>query len=153
MAENDCASILYKTPTTEIIGHRKEFYNLWKRCDNQTATWFNQVQSQIDRCEFPSVMSREYLLIDKFVCELDDNERKFIQCVNDWTFNRLKKFLKNLKAKMSHQANGNVPGNKSVNCNSKIPLTTTTSSSSSSLLVAVRCEPVSKTQNLNYFKL
>lgn len=88
---------LYKTPSTEIIRHRKEFYGLWKRCDDQTTTWLNRLQNQINRCAFPPVMSREYLLIDKFVCELDGDERELIQSVNTWTLSELIDHFKHRK--------------------------------------------------------
>lgn len=90
--------ILYKTPSIEIIRHRKEFYGLWKRCDDQTFTWLNRVQNKIDRCEFPPVLSRDYLLVDRFVCALDDDERKFVQSVNTWTLKELQDYFDHRQA-------------------------------------------------------
>lgn len=84
---------LYETPSNEILRHRRGFYDLWKRCDDQTAAWLDRVQSQISLCEFPPLISREYLLIDKFLCELDDDERAFIQSVDTWTLIKLKDFV------------------------------------------------------------
>lgn len=89
---------LYKIPSNEILRHRKEFYGLWKRCDDQSTTWLNRVQSKINHCRFPPVMSREYLLIDKFVCALDDDdEREYIQSVSTWTLSELKKYFEQRK--------------------------------------------------------
>lgn len=84
---------LYKLPSNEILRHRKAYYDLCKRHDDETETWLNRIQSQINRCEFPSVMSREYLLIDKFVCELDKDQRNFIQSVDTWTLEQLKEYF------------------------------------------------------------
>lgn len=89
MAEISCNLSLYKTPTNEILRHRKEFYGVMARNDEKTTKWLHRIQSQIDRCEFPPMISREYLLIDKFVCELNDDERKFIRSVNIWTLSEL----------------------------------------------------------------
>lgn len=89
MAANDCNLNLYKPPSNGVLHHRKEFYDLWRRCDDQTATWLKRIQSQIKRCEFPSLITYEYLLIDKFVCELNPNARDFIQSIEAWTLEKL----------------------------------------------------------------
>lgn len=83
---------LYKTPSNEIVRHRRAFYGLWKRCDDQTGTWLDRVQNQIRLCEFPPILSPEYLLIDKFVCELGDDERTLIQSIDTWTLMDLTDF-------------------------------------------------------------
>lgn len=89
MAHADYNVHSYETPSSEIILHRKEFYNLWKRCDDRTADWVDRIQSLIDRCKFPSMITKEYLLIDKFVSELGENEQKILQCTNHWTLTQL----------------------------------------------------------------
>lgn len=38
-------------------------------------------------------MSCEYLLMDRFVCELSEEERKFIQSVDTWTLKQLKEYF------------------------------------------------------------
>lgn len=88
-----CDWNLYKTPSDEILRHRKELYNLWRRIDDQTATWLNRVQRQIDRCDFPPLISREFLLIDRFVCDLNANAREFIQSVDTWTLDQLNEYF------------------------------------------------------------
>lgn len=138
----DPSSLFYKTPSTEILRHRREFYGLWKRCDDQIGTWLDRVQNQIDRCEFPSVLSCEYLLIDKLVCELNDDERAFIQSANTWTLLDLKSYLKVRKMDTDHRVNANISTSKLTDQNVKMQAAST--SSSSSLLVAVRSEPVSE---------
>lgn len=83
----------YQTPTDDLIRNRREFYGLCRESDVETGTWLNQVQTLIDRCEFPSILSREYLLIDKFVCELNANAREFIQSEGNWTLAKLKEYF------------------------------------------------------------
>lgn len=141
MTEIGSSSLFYTAPSTEILKHRREFYGSWKRCDDQIGTWLGRVQNQIDRCEFPSVLSCEYLLIDKFVCELDDNERAFIQSANTWTLLELKRYFKVRKV-----VTDQLSTSKSTDQNVEMQPGTT----SSSLLVAVRCEPVSEIQNFIY---
>lgn len=121
MDEIDLNSNFYKTPSTEIIRHRKEFYNLWKRCDDETGTWLNRLQSQIHLCEFPPVMSHEYILIDKFVCELNDNEREFIQSVDTWSLEQLTEYFLRQKVDIVGQVNTNHSANNIVDENSRIP--------------------------------
>lgn len=132
-----CDLNLYKTPSTEILQHRKEFYGLWKRCDDKTVSLFNRVQCQMDRCDFPPLISREYLLIDKFVCELNHDAREFICSVGTWTLMELNEyFFKRNK------------------CNSDVEDSSTASKSDkaihddeqrdlSPLMIAVKCEFVS----------
>lgn len=127
MAQIDLNSNLYKTPSTKIIRHRKEFYSFWKRCDDETGTWLNRLQSQINLCEFPPVMSREYLLIDKFVCELEDDERAFIYSIDTWTLEQLTEYF-------LHQKSDFVSVNDIFDENSGIP---------SSSLIQVKWESVS----------
>lgn len=98
METTDLYVNLYKAPSNDILRHRREFYGLWKRCDDQTGTWLNRVQSHIDCCEFPPVLSLEYILIDKFVCELGDDEREFVQSVDIWTLEQLKEYFQHQEA-------------------------------------------------------
>lgn len=144
MSKLELSADTYKTPSTDVMRHRREFYSLWKRCDDQIVTWLDRVQNQIDRCEFPSVLSRKYLLLDKFVCELDDNERAFVQSVDIWTLENLKGYFNVSKENTGHRVNENTATSKSVDQNLEVPLT-------SSLLVAVRCEPVSVLSNCALF--
>lgn len=89
MAQIVCNFILYQTPSNKVLRERKEFYDLWRRSDEQSTKWFHRIQSQIGRCEFPPIINAEYLVMDKFVCELNDNEREFIRSVNTWTLKEL----------------------------------------------------------------
>lgn len=84
---------LYKTPSDEILWYRKELYDLWRRTDDETTTWLHRIQSQFNRCDFPLLISREYMLIDRFVCGLNDNEKDFMRSVSTWTLMELTKYL------------------------------------------------------------
>lgn len=85
---------LYKIPLDEVIKHRKEFYHLWRRSDDQTKIWLNRVENHVKNCEFPKLI--EYLLIDRFVCELDDVEKQHLRMVNNnWSIKRLNEYFDN----------------------------------------------------------
>lgn len=128
----------YKTPSDEIIRYRKEFYGLWRRCDDETATWLNRVQSLINHCEFPPVLSREYLLIDRFVCELNPNAREFIQSVSTWTLEQLKEYFFDQKIVPNNRVNVNISIDETIeHPNQQLP------SALSSSAFALDCEFVS----------
>lgn len=105
MAELDLNLSFYKTPSDEILRHRRAFYVLWKRCDDHPTTWLNRVQSQINRCEFPPLMSHEFLLVDKFACEVDDEYREFIQSVDTWTLDQLMEYFSHQKVDGADRVN------------------------------------------------
>lgn len=78
MGERDvCDRKLYKIPCDEILENRREFYGLTRETSESIETWLYRVFSHIDVCDFPK--SVEYILTDKFVCELDADERAFIR--------------------------------------------------------------------------
>lgn len=103
MAENG-----YKPPPDRILRHRKQFYSLWRRCDDESASWLKRIQNQIDRCEFPPLISCEYLLIDKFICELNTNAREFIQSVDTWTLAQLHEYFIAQNIVADHRVNVNI---------------------------------------------
>lgn len=85
---------LYKIPSDAVINHRKEFYGLVRKKGDQTKTWLNQIQKQIKRCKFSK--SFEYLLIDKFVCELNRDEKNSMRTAADtWSQNQLNQYCDN----------------------------------------------------------
>lgn len=139
MASIDSNLNLYKTPSNEILQHRKEFYSMWKRRDDQTVSWFNLVQSHFDRCEFPQLISREYLLIDKFVCKLNDGEREFIRKSNTWTLMELKEYFVNLEESIDNLETNGTGANKSIHHEQQIP----SASPASDSMVAIKCDFVS----------
>lgn len=104
----DCDLSLYTAPTDDIIRQRREFYSLWRRCDDETGTWLNRIESLINCCEFPPILSWEYLLIDKFVCELNPNAREFIQSDDTWTLAKLKEYFFDQKVVSNNRVNVNI---------------------------------------------
>lgn len=85
----NCNSKIYEIPSKEIFRNRRAFHDLWRKNDVQTASWLQQAQSSIRRCEFPTNVM-EFLLFDRFVCGLNANELKSIQSVNEsWTLTQL----------------------------------------------------------------
>lgn len=91
----------YKIPSNTIIQNRKEFYGLRRESGEQIKSWLNRVRSYINRCEFPIFV--EYLLIDKFVCELNSDEKRFICTALDiWTVKRLNKYLRDQTGETEH---------------------------------------------------
>lgn len=83
----------YKVPSMEILQNRREFYDLWRRCDDKTTAWLERVENCIGRCEFPAVIV-EYLLIDRFVSGLNANELKV------WTLGRSSNYWNVFRTKM-----------------------------------------------------
>lgn len=141
MAEIDYNLDLYKTPSAKILRERKEFYGLWRRCDYQIPEWLNRVQSHFNRCEFPALISLEYLLIDKFVCELDHNEKECIQSEDTWTLTKLNEFFVHRKMTTETDiADKNINVNQTFDQNPEI----------SSSVALLKCEFVSETQNCKF---
>lgn len=148
MAIIDSDMNLYKTPSNEILQHRKEFYGLWKRCDDKPALWLKRVRSQIERCDFPPMISREFLLIDKFVCELNDDEREFIRKENTWTVGELTEHFANRKESIVIlDANAMTLVDRPIHYERRIPSTSLLSPP----MVTIKCELVSNVKQFNFF--
>lgn len=130
---------LYQVPSNDILRYRKEFYDLWRRIDDPSMTWLNRVQNQIERCEFPPLMSREYILIDRFMCELNDDEKDIVGTVEAWTPTELTEYFLHQKQTNDHQMNEASAITESIDQHSEVR--------SSPLLIAVRSESVSKFVN------
>lgn len=95
MADIDFNGNLYKTPSDEILRQRKAFYGLFGRPDDHARRWLNRIQCQFNRCDFPPMISREYLLIDKFVCGLNSVETELMRNISTWTLLELTEYFKN----------------------------------------------------------
>lgn len=78
-----CDVNLYKIPSDEILEDRKIFYDLKRNEGEQINVWLDRVQGHIECCEFPNFV--QYLLIDKFMCELDKNVMKFVRVAHTWS--------------------------------------------------------------------
>lgn len=79
----------YEMPSNEILRHRREFYSLSRRSDDQSTTWLKRIRNCIRRCDFPAILV-EFLLFDRFVCGLNDNGLKSVRSVSkSWTLKQL----------------------------------------------------------------
>lgn len=76
MAVTTIDSVLYKLPADEFLKNRREFYGLKRENGESSKQWLIQVRNSINSFDFSNA---EYLLIDKFVCELnkDDTQQTF----------------------------------------------------------------------------
>lgn len=92
MIEAICAlDFLYKVPPKEIRLNRRTFYGLQKGRGELIKVWFDRVQSQINCCEFAKLT--EVLLIDKFFCELGNDEMKSFQDTETWSLKKLNEYF------------------------------------------------------------
>lgn len=121
MAEIDSISHVYKIPSKEIIANRRKFYRLKKKDDEQIEAWLERGQTQIKCCEFPKIV--EFLLIDKFMCELKKNEIEFIRsAVDTWSIERLHEHFGKQKIGVDQLNGENAMIDNSVELNEEIPL-------------------------------
>lgn len=75
---------LYKIPSDRILNNRRKFYDLKRKDDETIEQLLYRVFSHIDDCDFPA--SVEYILTDKFVCELNAEETEFLRKVDpNWS--------------------------------------------------------------------
>lgn len=91
MAELDCNLYSYTIPSNTILENRKLFYTMKRERNERTQAWLKRVQWHINRCAFPKII--EFLLIDKFMCELHFNEIEFIRRIETWTLNQLLEYF------------------------------------------------------------
>lgn len=83
--------ISYKIPSNKIRNNRKVFYGMKKKRNEIAKIWFNRVQSRINCCEFAKLT--EIILIDKFFCELSNNEIKSFQGTETWSLKQLNEYF------------------------------------------------------------
>lgn len=91
MAEFNCNSYLYTLPPNKILENRQHFYTLKRENNERTQTWLKRIQWHINRCAFPKIIA--FLLIDKFMSELNFNEVEFIRRIETWTLNQLLEYF------------------------------------------------------------
>lgn len=77
MADKVCDRKLYRIPSDKILDKRRGFYGLKRKNGETIEKWLNRVFSHIDDCDFSE--SVEYILTDKFICQLNIEEREFIR--------------------------------------------------------------------------
>lgn len=85
-------SIKYKIPSNKIRHNRKIFCGLKKKRDELIDVWFKRVQNRINCCEFAKFA--EVLLIDKFFCELSEDEIKSFQGTDTWSLKQLDEYFR-----------------------------------------------------------
>lgn len=143
MVHTICDWDSYKTPSNTVLKNRREFYSLQRKRREPTDQWLSRVKSCIRHCEFPTTI--EFLLIDRFVCELNGAELKIIQSANTWTLNQLLEcFLDKNNDTGNIEANSAVDEN--VNQNQNIPLDIVKSEP-----VCLSLQSIQKTQHIIYF--
>lgn len=79
--------VLYEAPKKEIVKNRKVFYELKRREKESVDKWLQRVQKCIECCDFPEFM--EFLVIDRFVCGLDNTEMEIILKTAAWSLKQL----------------------------------------------------------------
>lgn len=88
--ETNSTSNFYEIPSVEVLQHRKIFYALKRESGEQITVWLNRVQTQVKYCEFRKF--QQYLVIDKFMCELGQNDLKFLERSGRiWSLDQLNK--------------------------------------------------------------
>lgn len=148
MSEADRNLDLYKTPSAEILQHRREFYGMSRRYDDQSGPWLSQVQRQLNRCQFPELLSREYLLIDRFVCELNSNARGFVQSVDSWTLAQLEQYFVDQNIVSDHRVNVSISIDSTIEDENQEQSSSSAASPSSLLSVdTTECEFVSYSED------
>lgn len=75
--------IVYKTPSTVAFHRRQQFHAAQKNPSETISDWFMRLQLFIDKCEFESVC--DYMLIEKFISGLSDEDFEKISQVPTWT--------------------------------------------------------------------
>lgn len=83
---------LYKTPSNEILKHRKRFYGLRRKGNEPIPMWLTRVQNSINCCKYPTFII-EFLLIDRFICGLINTETATIQLANTWSLKRIVEYF------------------------------------------------------------
>lgn len=80
-------SYLYEIPSSTIIDHRIEFYAMHKESTEALERWLYRVRRSADYCQFGTL--RDFLLMDKFVCELNNDDIQILRNTGTWSFNEL----------------------------------------------------------------
>lgn len=94
MVDSNSTISAYKIPSHEILKERRKFYGSRKEVGESVERWLKRVQLCIDYCEFPKGII-EFLLIDRYICELNDNELKAIERVDTWSVEQLLRYYLN----------------------------------------------------------
>lgn len=79
--------IIYKTPSTVVFHNRQQFHATHKVPGENTSDWFKRLQLFIGKCEFETLT--EYMLIEKFISGLNNEDFEKISQVPTWTTEEL----------------------------------------------------------------
>lgn len=79
--------IAYETPSTAAFHSRRQFHAAQKTQNEPISDWFKRLQWLNNKCDFRSVT--DYMLIDKFVSGLGDDDFNKISKVATWTAEEL----------------------------------------------------------------
>lgn len=94
----------YKIPTKKIRDQRKVFYDLHRNDAEPSDSWLKRVECAVNRCEFP--VFAKFLLIDKFMCELTNDEIELILQSDvrrrTWSYKQLREFIFNPRNDVPH---------------------------------------------------
>lgn len=75
--------IVYETPSVTAFHNRRQFHAAQKTQNESISDWFKRLQKLNNRCNFQKVT--DYMLIDKFVSGLSDDDFSKISKVAAWT--------------------------------------------------------------------
>lgn len=78
---------LYHMPSEDVLQFRRTFYLSHKESFETPNDWLGRIKESIHRCDFGKLT--EYLLIDKFICELGRDEISTFQNVKSWAIEQL----------------------------------------------------------------
>lgn len=74
---------MYQTPSTAAFQSRRQFHATHKTQSETIPDWFKRLQHLTSKCEFENVS--DYMLIDKFISGLNDNDFNRLSQVAAWT--------------------------------------------------------------------
>lgn len=113
---------VYKIPSNKIRQNRKSFLNLHRNDAEPINLWLDRVESAINRCEYP--VFAKFLLIDKFVSEINDDEIELMLRSDvrrrTWSYKQLREYAVH---KDMQKINGDIVLDKNAESNDEmIPL-------------------------------
>lgn len=77
----------YRTPSEIVLEHRKIFYSIQKVENESVPDWLCRIRDSIDSCEFGTMT--DFILIDKFMCELGIDEVNKFKITELWSLEQL----------------------------------------------------------------
>lgn len=87
MTESLVHSNFYQTPAERVLQSRKTFYLTQKQHTESIADWLWRIRECINNCDFGEL--NDFLLIDKFIGELGNDEVQSFRNVQAWKLDQL----------------------------------------------------------------